>query len=51
MANLEKLRGKETINLISESITGLKAVRRLAQESIKELKELEKEVEKGDSLE
>lgn len=49
MANLEKLRGKETNEFISETIAGLKAIRRLSQEATKDLRELEREIEKGDS--
>lgn len=51
MANLKELRGKETTEFITEMITGLKAIKRLSQEAIKELRELEREIEKGDSLE
>lgn len=49
MANLKELRGKETEDFITESITGLKTVRRLAQEAIKDLRELEREIKEGDS--
>lgn len=51
MANLKELRGKETKDFITEAITGLKTIRRLSQEAIKDLRELEKEIEKGDPRE
>ena len=44
MANLDRLRVKETEEFITKAITGLKAINRESREAIKGLRDLEKEI-------
>lgn len=49
MANFDKLRGDNLESFITDTIVGLKAVKREAREAVKELKELEKTLNEADT--
>lgn len=51
MANLYKLRVKETEDFITKAIVGLKAINRESREAIKSLRELESEIKASESCE
>ncbi len=51
MANLFKLREKETERFITETICGLKAIRREVKKVIAEIKYLDEEIKGGDNVE
>lgn len=51
MANLNELREKETEEFITNTLVGLKAIKRETREVIRNLKDIETSIKRGDSRE